>query len=279
MKMMNKPKISVIMGIYNCASTLDEALNSLLMQTYQDFELIMCDDGSSDNTVSIAEKYCKKYPERFILLRNKSNLGLNKTLNKCLKQASGEYIARMDGDDISLPYRFEKEVKFLDSNPDYSIVATQMIYFDESGDWGESHNIEYPKISDFNKHSPFFCHATCMIRKNAFLDVNGYSEDPRTLRFEDCHLWYKLYSKGYKGYNIQEPLYKMRDDHNAFKRRTFKSRMNAVYVKYIGFKMLRMPWYMYFYIIRTFFINFVLGIIPVKCYKYIHKKKQKLHKC
>lgn len=274
--MTKQPKISVIMGIYNCASTLEEALNSLLSQTYQDFEVIMCDDGSSDNTIAVAEKYCQRYPNRFLLLKNEINLGLNKTLNKCLKQASGEYIARMDGDDISLPTRFEKEVNFLDNHPDFSIVATKMIYFDEKGDWGVSNSIEYPQISDFNKHSPFFCHATCMIRKNAFLDVKGYSEDPRTLRFEDCHLWYKLYAKGYKGYNIQEPLYKMRDDHNAFKRRTFKSRMNAVYVKYVGFKMLKMPWYMYLYIIKTLFISIILGIIPSNIYKYIHQNNKNI---
>lgn len=272
--MNQNPKVSVIMGIYNCSKTLDEALKSLLFQTFQDFEVIMCDDGSSDNTIDVAQMYCNKYPDRFILLKNEINIGLNKTLNKCLKKAKGEYIARMDGDDISLPTRFEKEVLFLDTHPEFAIVSTPMIYFDENGDWGECKKIEYPQISDFNKHSPFFCHAPCMIRKKAFLDVDGYSEDPKTLRFEDCHLWYKMYAHGYKGYNIQEPLYKMRDDHNAFKRRTLKSRMNAVYVKYVGFKMLKMPWYMYIYIVRTFFINLILGIIPEKVYNKLHKQKQ-----
>lgn len=114
-----------------------------------------------------------------------------------------------------------------------------------------------------------------MVRKEAYLAVDGYSEDPRTLRFEDCHLWYKMYAHGYKGYNIQEPLYKMRDDQNAYSRRTFKSRMNAVYVKYVGFKMLKMPWYMYFYIVRTFIINLIKGLMPEKLYLKLHQKKQK----
>ena len=273
--MQKNVKISVIMGVYNCADTLSEAMNSLLAQTYQDFEVIMCDDGSKDGTRDIAQRYCDQYPGRFTLLINERNLGLNKTLNKCLHAAKGEYIARMDGDDISLPTRFEKEVAFLDANPEFAIVSTPMIFFDENGDWGKGTAIEYPQKSDFNLHSPFFCHATCMVRKEAYLTVGGYSEDPRTLRFEDCHLWYKMYAHGYVGYNIQEPLYKMRDDRNAFSRRTLKSRMNAVYVKYIGFKMLNMPWYMYIYIVRTFVMSLILGLMPENLYHRLHRSRMK----
>lgn len=268
------PKISVIMGIYNCSDTLEEAIESLLNQTYSDYEIIMCDDGSSDETYEKAKEYEHKYPNKIRVLKNEFNLGLNKTLNRCLKEAKGEYIARMDGDDISLPERFQKEVDFLDRHPEFAIVSSPMIYFGENGDWKSGKAIEYPKKKDFIKHSPFFCHAPCMVRKEAYEAVKGYSEDPRTLRFEDCHLWYKMYSKGYKGYNFQEPLYKMRDDRNAFKRRTLKSRMNAVYVKYVGFKMLHMPWYTYLYIIRTLIISVILGIMPEKIYMYLHTHKK-----
>lgn len=273
--MQKNVKISVIIGVYNCADTLSEAMNSLLAQTYQDFEVIICDDGSKDGTRDIAQRYCDQYPGRFTLLINERNLGLNKTLNKCLHAAKGEYIARMDGDDISLPTRFEKEVAFLDANPEFAIVSTPMIFFDENGDWGKGTAIEYPQKSDFNLHSPFFCHAPCMVRKEAYLTVGGYSEDPRTLRFEDCHLWYKMYAHGYVGYNIQEPLYKMRDDRNAFNRRTLKSRMNAVYVKYVGFKMLNMPWYMYIYIVRTFVMSLILGLMPEDLYHRLHRSRMK----
>lgn len=271
---MDSPKVSVIMGIYNCSKTLNEALDSLLLQTYQEFNVIMCDDGSTDNTYQIAEQYVLKYPEKFILIKNEENLGLNLTLNKCLSFATGKYIARMDGDDISLPTRFQKEVEFLDHNNNFSIVSTAMILFDDSGDWGIVEKIEKPQIKDFYKHNPLFCHAPCMIRKEAFTKVNGYSTDPRTLRCEDCHLWFKLYSKGYIGYNIQEPLYKMRDDHDAYKRRSFKARMNSVYVQYVGFKMLNAPFYMYIYVVRKFLKNFILGIIPEILYNYLHKRKQ-----
>ena len=273
---MKTPKISVIMGIYNCEATLEEAMESLFAQTYQDFEIILCDDGSTDGTRKVAEKYVQQYPDRVRLLVNEHNLGLNKTLNKCLKAARGEYFARMDGDDISLPSRFEEQVEFLDNHPEFAIVGTPMIFFDDSGDWGTNSRLEYPTVHDFYRHSPFFCHATVMVRREAYVAVEGYSEDSRTLRFEDCHLWYKMYAKGYRGYNIQHPLYKMRDDKNAFKRKTLRSRMNACYVQYCGYKMLGVPSYQYARMIKTFFVGLILGLIPESLYIWLHKKKMNL---
>ena len=98
------PKVSIIMGIYNCASTLQEALDSLYSQTFQDFEIVLCDDGSSDGTYDLALENANNH-SCIKLIRNEFNEGLNKTLNKCLAISEGEYIARMDGDDISLPDR------------------------------------------------------------------------------------------------------------------------------------------------------------------------------
>ena len=229
-KMGSHPKVSIIMGIYNCADTLKDAVDSILEQSFNDWELIMCDDGSTDQTLEIAQQYAEKYPNRFIVIRNKDNQGLNYTLNHCLKYAQGEYIARMDGDDLSLSDRLEKEVAFLDCHPEYAIVSTPMIFFDDKGDWGCSQAIEVPQIKDFVNHAPFHCHAPCMIRKEAYLAVGGYTVDKRLLRFEDCNLWYKLYTAGYRGYNLQEPLYKMRDDRNAYHRRTPFARIRGVYV-------------------------------------------------
>ena len=111
-----KPRISVLMGIYNCATTLPEAIDSLYAQTYKDFKLILCDDGSTDNTYEVAKKYADKY-DNIVLLRNEKNMKLAYTLNHCLEYADTEYVARMDGDDISIPERFEKQIKFLDTHP------------------------------------------------------------------------------------------------------------------------------------------------------------------
>ncbi|MBR1626436.1 MAG: glycosyltransferase family 2 protein, partial [Bacteroidales bacterium] len=122
-------RITVIMGIYNCASTLVEALDSLYAQTYKNFKIVLCDDGSTDETYEVAKNYARN-KDNIILIKNDKNLKLAATLNHCLKYADTEYVARMDGDDISLPERFEKEIEFLDSHQEYAIVSCPMIYFD-----------------------------------------------------------------------------------------------------------------------------------------------------
>ena len=270
------PKISIIMGIYNCAETLPEAIDSILTQTFSDWQLILCDDGSKDNTYGIAKEYQERFPEKILLLQNEQNMGLNHTLNRCLQVASGEYVARMDGDDISLPTRLEKEAAFLDAHPEYAIVSTPMIFFDEHGDWGRSYPIEEPTKRDFIKHSPVHCHAPCMIRREAYLAVGGYTEDRRMLRFEDVNLWYKLYAKGYAGYNLDEPLYKMRDDHAAASRRSLKSRMNAAHVMRDGFSLFHFPRYLYGYIDLA--KHFVKSIMPEKLYVLLHKRSMERKK-
>jgi len=90
------PKISVLMGIYNCVATLGEAIGCILAQTETRWELILCDDGSRDDTYAVAESFRRQYPDRIVLLRNEKNMGLNHTLNRCLERATGEYIARME---------------------------------------------------------------------------------------------------------------------------------------------------------------------------------------
>jgi glycosyltransferase EpsE len=262
-------RISVIMGIYNCADTLPEALDSLLAQTYRNFKVIMCDDGSSDNTHEVALKYVEQY-ENFILIKNSENKGLNLTLNRCLELADTEFIARMDGDDISIPNRFEKEVAILDSKPEISIVSSAMNYFDENGIYMTSKSKEYPVNLDFIKGTPF-CHAPCMVRKVAYDAVNGYTVDKKLLRVEDVHLWFKMYAKGFKGYNINEPLYNMRDDRNAYSRRKLKYRVNEMYVKSIGYRMLDLPFYYQIYVLKPI----LTGLLPKKMYLYIRKLSHK----
>ena len=254
------------MGIYNCASTLQEALDSLYAQTFQDFEIILCDDGSKDNTYEVAFKNTQKH-KNIVLLRNEKNLGLNATLNKCLKVAQGEYIARMDGDDISLSTRFEIQVNFLDEHMEYAIVSTPMIYFDENGEFRRGNAVPFPTKFNFVSGTPF-CHAPCMVRRMAMNAVGGYTENKRLLRVEDYHLWFKMYAVGYKGANLLVPLYKMRDDRYALARRTFKSRLNEAYVKFIGFRMLHLPLLCYVYVMRPI----IVGLLPNFIYNYLHKR-------
>lgn len=262
------PKISVIMGIYNCASTLQEALDSLYAQTFQDFEIILCEDGSSDNTYQVAEDNAQTH-KNIVLLKNEINKGLNYTLNRCLSVAKGKYIARMDGDDISLPTRFEKEYNFLETHQDYAIVSTPMMYFDEKGIFrvGKVDKSE-PLLRDFVKGTPF-CHAPCMVRKEAYMAVGGYSESPYLLRVEDYHLWMKMYLYGYRGYRLNEPLYMMRDDRNAVMRRTFTNRRNEAYVKFLICKKFSLPISAYIWCLRPILI----GLLPQCVYHKLHRSK------
>ena len=245
---MKNPEISVIMGMYNCADTLSEAIESILNQTMKEWELIMCDDGSSDATYEVAELYIKRYPEKMILLRNRENRGLNYTLNRCLKAAKGKYIARMDGDDICLPERFAAEYETLETEKTISIVSTDMGYFDQTGIWGKISHPEYPKKKDFLYGSPF-CHAPCMVRKEAYDAVAGYTEKKSILRVEDYHLWIKMYEAGY--------------------RRKLRYRINEAYVKGIAVRKLGLPISGYLYTMRPILV----GILPEKVYDYFHKRK------
>ena len=262
--------VSILMGIYNCAGTLSEAIDSLLSQTYSDWKLIMCDDGSADNTYDVAHAYKERYPDKIILIRNSRNMGLNYTLNRCLEYADTPYCARMDGDDISLPARLEKQMEFLEAHPEYAFVSTDMEYFDESGVWGKSHAKARPEKADFAKSSPF-CHAPCLIRTTAYRDVGGYTESSRLLRMEDYHLWIKLYEKGYVGANITEALYRMRDDRNATKRRKYRYRINEAYVRYLAVRRLGLPTSNYVYALRPL----AVGLIPAPLYEILHKKRLK----
>ena len=264
-----KDKISIIMGVYNCEKTLEESIGSIISQTYTNWHFIICDDCSKDKTFSILKKYNEDYPGKFTILKNSKNMGLNYTLNKCLRECDGEYIARQDGDDISLPTRFSEEIEVL-KNRKYALVSSSMINFDENGDFGIIKHPEIPTVNDFRFGSPF-CHAPVIIRKKVLDEVNGYTVADNLLRVEDYHLWFKIYSKGYIGYNIQKPLYKMRDDRNAVKRRTFKNRMNETRLKFWGFNEIGVSKKYYFYALKPF----LLGFVPTRIYSFLHRNKLK----
>lgn len=266
---MNPAKISVLMGIYNCADTLSEAIDSILAQTYTNWQLILCDDGSADRTYEVAKTYCDRYPDKIVLLRNERNMGLNYSLNHCLSAADGEYLARMDGDDISVPDRFEKELRVLEEDPSLAVVSTAMVYFDRDGEYVSSGGVcEYPD-KKLLVHGPVHCHAPCMMRTEVMRAVGGYSVDRRLLRVEDWHLWLKLYAAGHRGRNLPEALYKMRDDRAAAGRRKFRYRLNEAYVAGLAVRMLGLPIWNYVYMLRPILV----GLLPKSVYRYLHRRK------
>lgn len=251
-------KVSVLMGVYNCSSTVLDAIHSIQAQTYADWELIICDDGSADNTMEIVEKEAESDP-RLTVLKNKTNQGLNVTLNRCLEVASGDYAARMDGDDLCKPDRFEKQVSYLEKHPEIQIVSSWMSLFDENGEWGIQRIPEHPTKEQVVAGTPIH-HAPVMMRMECLREVGGYTEDAHKLRVEDVDLWVKLYARGYRCYNIQEPLYAMRNDKNALSRRKFKYRINSTRTRLEGCRTLHLGIDSY---LRSF-KPMIIGMIPAE---------------
>lgn len=262
------PKISIILAAYNAADTLEEALDSLMEQTLRDFEIFLCDDGSTDGTAAVAQAYAARHPGRVVLLQNPQNLGLGAALNRCLAVAQGEYIARMDADDLSLPRRLELQAAFLDAHPDCALVGCAMTHFDQGGSYRVSCPPEDPQLRDHLLGTPF-CHGTVMVRREVYLSLGGYSESPEHLRVEDAELWLRLYEAGFRGRNLQEPLYRMRDDRSAANRRKLSHRFRSARVRLRGMQRLQAPWWYWPLALRPV----AVGLLPGPVYRWLHRRK------
>ncbi|AQY41845.1 MULTISPECIES: glycosyltransferase family 2 protein [Bacillus] len=260
------PKISVIMGVYNGANKIKTAIKSILEQTFTDFELIICDDGSTDNSIEIIEKWVAK-DNRIKFIRNPKNSGLAPTLNNCLKIAKGEYIARMDDDDISHLNRFEKQVDFLDSHLEYAIVGTSRNMYDDNGVWGKS--IEEGERTPLDIYlGKTFAHPSVMMRKQAVVDVGGYTTGPETERTEDFDLWCKLYEKGYKGFNLGDILFDYYESRGSYGKRKYKYRFCEYRLKKKWRRKLDIPVKYSIYAYRPLLV----GLIPTKMLMKHHEK-------
>lgn len=262
------PVISVLMSVLNCEKTLEESLSCLAAQTETRWECIICDDGSSDKTSLVIERWKKEFPDKFIFLKNNENKGLSFSLNRCLRHASGDYIARMDGDDLCSPKRFEKELEYFYAHPEIDIVSTDMHCFDKDGVWGLRAYPTNPQPADLVHGTPF-CHAGCMVRRMAIQKVGGYSENTEFERVEDYELWVRMYAVGYRGGNIHEPLYQMRDDRNAASRRKWKYRINEAVVRILAIKKLHLPVTNNIFVLRPL----LLGLLPSDIQQLLHRKK------
>lgn len=229
--------VSVIMATYNCADTVEKAINSILAQTYSDWVMVICDDGSSDATPEILNRYKAQYPDKFIILQNETNQKLPYSLNRCLEYVRTELVARMDGDDWSLPERFEKQVSFLRTHPEYDLVGTGVTVFDGEKNIASIIRTPEPTRETMLRQNAF-SHATIMTYKRVYDGLGGYSLDPTAVRVEDVDLWCRFLAAGFKGYNLPDELYVILEDRNAVKRRTFRARLNSAKTRCRGYKLM-----------------------------------------
>ena len=264
------PKVSVIMGIYNCEKTLPDAIDSILDQTYPNWELIMCDDGSTDGTWEVAKKFADQRPSQIILLRNEKNMKLAYTLNRCLAAASGEMIARQDGDDRSCPERLQREVDWLLEHPEFQLVGCDMQRFDDAGFHGIMRAPETPgRQTLIQAKTPFF-HATIVAWKSVYDTLGGYAVSKRAERIEDVELWFRFLHHGFSGNNINLPLYQVREDVETLRRRTIRDRFNAFMVLKDGFRLLGLPRSR---LVRPAILTIIKSLIPVSVVRWIRARK------
>lgn len=230
-------KISVIMATYNCANTVRKAIDSILAQTYRDWIMIICDDGSTDNTLEILREYEASYPDKFKIISNEKNIKLPYSLNHCLEYVETEFVARMDGDDWSLPNRFEIQMNFLKEHPEYVLVSTGVTVFDGKEKIASIIKTPCPTKETMLKENAF-SHATILTYKHVYDALGGYSLDPQVIRVEDVDLWCRFLAKGFKGYNLPDELYVILEDVNAAKRRNFRARLNEAHTRRKGYKLM-----------------------------------------
>lgn len=270
--------ISVIMGIYNCRDfkMLEKSIESIRNQSFTDWEFIICNDGSSDNTLSELEKYPKK-DSRIKVISYEQNMGLAYALNECIKYATGKYIARQDDDDISLKNRFEKQVEFLENNPKYSFVGTTARVFDSNGIWGRLSVEEKPGKKSFYWNSPFI-HPTTLFRREAIEEVGGYKVTKITRRCEDYDMFMSLYSMGHIGYNIQEVLYHyqfINGNEGNGKDHPFKYRIDEMRIRWTGFKKMNvLSIFSLPYVVKPI----IISLIPQFVFKKIIRKRFSIKK-
>ena len=264
--------ISVIMGVYNQwnQKALYGAVLSILKQTYTNIEFIIYDDGS-DPKVAGYLKELSKMDERIILIGKEENHGLAFSLNACIDKARGTYIARMDADDYSHPYRLEKQYQFMEEHPEYGWCGCNTMLFDEDGEWGKRAMPEIPQANDYLRFSPFV-HPTVMYRAEILRECGGYLDSEETRRCEDYEIFMRLQQRGLKGYNIQKELFFYRENQESFHRRSFEHRIHEMKVRYNNFKKMHLLFPLgWIYVIRP-----VLGgILPVKLVAWLKRNESK----
>ena len=199
---MTDVQVSVIMAVYNGSSTLERSVGSIIDQSFRDWELVVVDDGSSDDTPLILARMAKA-DQRIKVHSNSSNLGIGASLNVAWRKSACDLIARMDADDVSLRHRLERQVEFMADHPDVSILGTAVELVDRSGNGlgleyrPENHN---DIVARLFHEIPVF-HPTVMMRRHFLAAMGGYDE--RLRRAEDLDLWLRSYRR-FRFHNLRE---------------------------------------------------------------------------
>lgn len=220
------PVVSVVMCVYNGSDFVDEAIESILAQSYEQFEFVIVDDGSTDSTLKILEDYSRR-DSRIRLIRNPTNMGLTRALNRALAASRGTYLARQDADDVSLPDRLSKQVRYLKRHPKVGVLGCRALVIDAEGheidrlDFPTRHHEIIRSLSTKN----VLCHGSVMMRRKVVDKVGPYRDFFETS--QDRDLWLRA-GEQFQLANLDDYLFKYRTHDHAVtnfdgdRRKTFK---------------------------------------------------------
>jgi glycosyltransferase involved in cell wall biosynthesis len=214
---MSIPIVSVLMPVYNGEKYLRETIDSILIQSFTDFEFLIINDGSTDTSENIILSF---EDARIRYEKNESNLKLIATLNKGIELAKGKYIVRMDADDISCPDRIKKHVAFMESNPEIGICGSWFEAFGEVENTIVKYKETHDEIMTKMLYQCHFCHPSLIIRKKVFEDLE-IPFDKKFIHAEDYELYFRLSTK-WKFHNLQESLVKYRIHSSSVSRQNEK---------------------------------------------------------
>jgi len=244
--------VSIIMPVYNASRFLEESIQSVLAQTYTNFELIIINDGSKDGSFEIIQKY-QKQDKRILIIDNKKNLGVVKCLNIGLRKSSGDYIARIDADDIWFPEKLMKQISFLRNNPNISLLGSSVIPINKSGEekgkkiFNDQVFLEGEKLKEYLfKRNPF-CHSSIIFPASIINEIGAYDEN--FINSEDYEFWFRILSK--KEGTIKEEKfvkYRIYPEMISLKKRKEQT-WYAIKAKVKGIKYFKKPLYYYSYLI------------------------------
>lgn len=252
------PLVSVIIPVYNGATFIEETIESVQKSTFNNYEILLIDDASQDNSKQICEALAKKY-NNISFYYFKKNRGLGNLLNFALEKAQGKYICRLNQDDLMTSDRIQMQVDFLDANPEVVVVGSWITLFNKAGLLETVHYLKDDK--EIRKRwyivSPFADPAV-MYRKDIVLEVGGYNQDYWPA--EDLHLWYRLGMRG-KLSNIQKPLTAFRWHSQAASITSFNTQIRNTYRVHMWahYNIAKANVFIRFFWLLQLFLGLVLG--------------------
>lgn len=262
--MKEEKKVTVLMSEYNTKEKeLRASIESILNQTYKNFELLIIDDCSDKKSTEIINSY---EDSRIKLIHNDINLGLAKSLNKGIDLIKTDYFIRMDTDDIAKKNRIEKQMKFVEEHPQYSIVAGNANYFNENGIYKTTKIVGEKKKEDFIKGTPFI-HPTMIIKTKDIKAIGGY---PDCRRGQDYAMAMEMYANGYKGYIMDDILIDYRMNTDGYKKKKFKYRLMEFKIRYHYFNKLNIKKRYYIYCFKPILV----GLLPKRILQKYHENKR-----